>query len=707
MKLISNDPIPTPTVSSTVLTYNGSAIVWAANSTGTVIVQEGDVTVDAAATTLDFDASDFTITSSPSGEANITLAYGTSAGTPAEGNHAHAGVYAAASHAHAASDVTSGTMATARLGSGSASSSTYLRGDQTWAAVSSSSPFPYDVTASPYNATGDGVTDDSSAINAAITAANAAGGGVVLFPEATYIVQNITLKSNVILRGMGYGTILKLKASTTADVIKTSGVSDATKITFSGVEHMTIDGNKANQSAGVDLQQFGVALQFATDCWVDRCWVKNTQRSGIYFSGSRNMVTNCHLSGIGNAGAAGSIIGRTGIAFNTDGTNAPVGSIAKNNRVLSCLEHGIKVYPGGHNSQINGNYILAAADRGIYFQGCNYCTANDNTIDGAGVNGIFFGENASAGIGNVATGNAINGTLVGASGGHGILFWSQTGCTISGNQVSGSYGNGIYILDSSAYTVTGNRCHGNGTNGVAGGVTLYQSPNGVVSGNVISNTGTVGSRGYGIWAWDAGTATTHVVVTGNRCFDTGAGAAKVQSYGLFTDVLSNYFSLANNDLADNFTGTYSMVGANNSILSAPHTQITLGPFYLNDVQGTASPQLLTLGYFNTATAVSQDSANLLKAPAACKAVALMLISDADWTAGTADLYISVNGAAGTSINGNLVRLSTTNRETHYYATTHDNGLSFAAGNTIQLQVETVGWTPTTANFTAWVTISLD
>jgi hypothetical protein len=41
--------------------------------------------------------------------------------------------FAAASHVHAASDVTSGTMATARLGSGSATSSTFLRGDQTYA----------------------------------------------------------------------------------------------------------------------------------------------------------------------------------------------------------------------------------------------------------------------------------------------------------------------------------------------------------------------------------------------------------------------------------------------------------------------------------------------------------------------------------------------------------------------------------------------
>lgn len=47
-------------------------------------------------------------------------------------------LYSASGHTHAASDVTSGTMATARLGSGTANSTTYLRGDQTWATVSAS-----------------------------------------------------------------------------------------------------------------------------------------------------------------------------------------------------------------------------------------------------------------------------------------------------------------------------------------------------------------------------------------------------------------------------------------------------------------------------------------------------------------------------------------------------------------------------------------
>jgi hypothetical protein len=53
---------------------------------------------------------------------------------------------AALSHTHDASAIQSGVIATARLGSGTANSTTYLRGDQTWATVTSGSTSASDLT---------------------------------------------------------------------------------------------------------------------------------------------------------------------------------------------------------------------------------------------------------------------------------------------------------------------------------------------------------------------------------------------------------------------------------------------------------------------------------------------------------------------------------------------------------------------------------
>ena len=63
----------------------------------------------------------------------------------------------------------------------------------------------YDVTA--FGARGDGTTLDTAAINQAITAAAAAGGGTVTFPAGTYLSYSIQLKSNVGLQ-LGHGCTL-------------------------------------------------------------------------------------------------------------------------------------------------------------------------------------------------------------------------------------------------------------------------------------------------------------------------------------------------------------------------------------------------------------------------------------------------------------------------------------------------------------------
>jgi len=543
------------------------------------------------------------------------------------------------------------------------------------------------VTSSPYSATGDGTTDDTSSINSAITAANAAGGGIVYVPEGTYVVTGVILKSNVVLRGSGYNSVLKLKDTTTNDVILGPG----SEIVRSGVEYVRIDGNKANQDhtlANTAAEQYGIAL-YGADCWIDRVWIHDTVRSGIYVIGPRWDIgytevknggyASSHVSDVGNE-----IIGRSGIVCG-DGV-ATTSSHIHHCRVDTVLEHGIKLYDGTTDSGVTHCVVNGAGDRGIYIEGGDSVTVDANRVYSCSVVGIFVGAAGHAGLNPSVTGNTVRATT-----GHGILLTAQTGGSVSGNTVTGSSTNGIYVVDSSAVAVSGNSSRSN----TASGIVLYQSTDCTISGNVCN------SNVNGIWTWDGGTACLDVAITGNRCKSNS-------NYGILTENLSNYTTLGGNVLRGNTGGTYSLVGANNSVLAAPHTTATYGPFYINrDLTASTTP-VMSIGYFNAATTVFQDSANVIKMRSAGKVVGLLAVTSVDRTAGSITFYVKINGASGVPISGNSVTIDGTNVASHSALVAHDSGISFAAGDTLQIEADvSSGYTVLATDLTAWLTVSLD
>src|SRR5262245_40581355 len=112
-----------------------------------------------------------------------------------------------------------------------------------------------------YGAVGDGVTDDRLAIQAAVDACNAAGGGEVYIPDGVYIVSGqlnqslgcIMLYSNITLTGDGMGqTTIKLQDGwngAITGIVRTPYGVDTHNVY---VHDLTIDGNRDNTSGKID-----------------------------------------------------------------------------------------------------------------------------------------------------------------------------------------------------------------------------------------------------------------------------------------------------------------------------------------------------------------------------------------------------------------------------------------------------------------------
>ena len=101
-----------------------------------------------------------------------------------------------------------------------------------------------------YGAKGDGATDDTPAINSALSACTSPpipnNGCVLYFPAGVYVTTGLTLHSYTNLRGDGWGTsVILLKAHTASDVLTIP--IDA--FNFS-IRDLTLDGNSGRGGSG-------------------------------------------------------------------------------------------------------------------------------------------------------------------------------------------------------------------------------------------------------------------------------------------------------------------------------------------------------------------------------------------------------------------------------------------------------------------------
>lgn len=137
-----------------------------------------------------------------------------------------------------------------------------------------------------YGAVGNDEIDDSLAIQNAINAANASGGGTVLVPTGTYLVSNLKLYSNIELKGTGWNSILKQNGG--IYVVSVNPGADGVGNTKSNIQIKDIQlMDRSGEGAAFSEHQHILNINAATDVQVDGVKVVGFLGDGIYI-GSGN-----------------------------------------------------------------------------------------------------------------------------------------------------------------------------------------------------------------------------------------------------------------------------------------------------------------------------------------------------------------------------------------------------------------------------------
>jgi hypothetical protein len=407
-------------------------------------------------------------------------------------------------------------------------------------------PFPEIYDVKTYGATGNGSTDDTVAIQSAITACQNAGGGTVYFPAGTYIVSppttaavfTITTTGNIAFRGNGVGvSTIKIKASAgNYDCIFGGESTAAPNLTISD---LTVDQNTAN-NAVASLSTYP-RMVIWTGTGVSDLTVVNAEFINLG-------CTNCIVSY-----SQKTVI--SGCRFNNPGLGS------------TYFDHST-LYIVGENSTISNNIFIGTVNGAgsvcaIETHGGRQ-TVTGNSIDSYWVGMNITGVNASVDtVGVSVTGN----TIVNAY--YGIQLWSYQ----NGSHTTG-YGLRDVVVSNNTLRLTQTSWT---TNPGAGGANLGNSSGIFVNpdsnlplrdvsiiGNVVeydleaNNTYPWNSAGFGIGYWDA-LETNNIdglKISGNSVINCPLPAIRSHVDGGNIDISSNLIVNSGSSLNASVTSGY-------------------------------------------------------------------------------------------------------------------------------------------------------
>jgi parallel beta-helix repeat protein len=339
----------------------------------------------------------------------------------------------------------------------------YVFGGASWASVSQSKAYGNVLNVMAFGAKGDGTTDDSGAIQAAINAASSGSAqSVVYLPDAPggYALNaTLTLPGGVSLigdnkRGLQLSRI-KPEPSFTAPLLQTTAYGSVRQLRCR-VEGLFFDGSSTTLTA----LQMNCQESVFRDLTIKNCFTYGIQVGGVG-GGTSQQALNNHLTDLFLAGVSGTVSFYDGILLDYYTADTTVERVY----VESCTDACIR--SRGYNDRIVGNHLYSA-NYGIYSETSSDKTIIGNYIEAQAKAGVIIagGGSDTATLGLVMQGNVFrNINTAGGTSGVVILQGSyMNAINISGNAVRRDASTGYstpYFVYYNGITLAGTEVVGN------------------------------------------------------------------------------------------------------------------------------------------------------------------------------------------------------------------------------------------------------